>query len=937
MQRLKLFVLASFAVLSLGFYFSQLHVTRVEGRVSGGQLAVPTSVTASDGAYASKVGLHWDTIRNATLYRVFRNTANIPESASDVGLTAANYYFDASAEAGQTYFYWVRAENGSTVSALSSADEGTRAVGTIMDQTFPPLEPPVAPPGNEMTAAKAYLGKALFWDEQLSSTKTVSCGTCHRPDKGGSDPRTVINSTRSQNPGFDGTFNTADDVFASPGVPQSSVDGIYTLNPVYGYNEQVTGRKAPSYLNSGYSTNGLFWDGRATEQFHDQITGEILLAGGASLESQSAGPPVSPAEMGHTNRDWSQVASRVAASKPLALASNVPSGLRTWIGDRTYPELFQEVFGTPDVTPARISMAIATHERTLFSDQTPLDRWASGLEQLSPQEDAGRQLFVSLQCNACHAGSLLSNHSFQNIGVRPPAEDKGRGAITLDAGDDGKFKTPTLRNVELHGPYMHNGRFATLEDVVGLYNRGGDFDAPNIDHALIRPLNLTFQERGELAAFMKRPLTDPRVRDQLPPFDRPQLYTESNRIPVVTGTGRSGSGGVIPKILAIEPPVVGNPSFTVCVTSALGGANGVLVVDAADPGVGTVIPAAGSLARITTSIRGGGSGDGYASVNFSIPNNPAIVGRTFYARWYVSDAAADNGFSVSPVAQFTIFGDTPAHSVISDFDGDRRSDISVWRASSGVWYSTNSSNGSQAALQFGTSGDRIVPGDYDGDGRTDQAVFRPSDGNWYVQGSSSGFTAFPFGTSEDLPVQGDFDGDGRTDMAVFRPSSGIWYVRQSRDGFTALQFGTAGDKPVTGDYDGDGKSDMAVFRPSSGVWYILGSSSGFSAVQFGLTTDRVIPADYDGDGKTDIAVYRGSQGVWYIMGSASGFEAIPFGLDVDVPSPGDFDGDGHADICVFRPSEGTWYRLNSSNSAFFAIQYGVPTDQPTESGYVPGQ
>ena len=324
-------------------------------------------------------------------------------------------------------------------------------------------------------------------------------------------------------------------------------------------------------------------------------TGEILLTSQASLESQSAGPPVSPAEMGHTNRDWSQVAARVAASKPLALANNIPAGLRTWIGSRTYPELFNEVFGTPDVTPARISMAIATHERTLFSDQTPLDRWAYGIEQLTPQEEAGRLLFISQQCNACHAGSLLANHQFQNIGVRPPAEDRGRGAITMNAIDDGKFKTPTLRNVELHGPYMHNGRVATLDDVVGFYNRGGDFDAPNIDHSLIHPLDLTFTQRAELVAFLKRPLTDLRVRDQLPPFDRPQLYTESSRIPQVTGTGRAGSGGITPKVIAIEPPLVGNPSFTVCVTDALGGTQAVLVIDSSDPGVGSTIPASGSF------------------------------------------------------------------------------------------------------------------------------------------------------------------------------------------------------------------------------------------------------------------------------------------------------------------------------------------------------
>ena len=109
------------------------------------------------------------------------------------------------------------------------------------------------------------LGKALFWDEQLSSTKTVSCGTCHRPAEGGSDPRTVINDSRSRNAGADNTFNTADDVFGSPGVPVNNQNGTYTLSDYFGFNDQVTNRKSPSYLNAGYSPNGLFWDGRATD------------------------------------------------------------------------------------------------------------------------------------------------------------------------------------------------------------------------------------------------------------------------------------------------------------------------------------------------------------------------------------------------------------------------------------------------------------------------------------------------------------------------------------------------------------------------------------------------------------------------------------------------------------------------------------------------
>jgi cytochrome c peroxidase len=215
---------------------------------------------------------------------------------------------------------------------------------------------------------------------------------------------------------------------------------------------------------------------RASDAFTDPVSNVVLLASRAGLESQSSGPPVSPAEMGHAGRDWPQVATRVAASRPLALANNIPAGLSAWIDGRSYAELFEEAFGTPDITPARISMAIATHERTLFSDRTPLDKWSEGIgTPLTPSEDSGLNLFIENSCNICHSGPLLADHRFHNIGVRLALEDRGRGAITGNTSNDGEFKTPNLRNVELHGPFMHNGRFSTLEDVIEFYNRGGDF------------------------------------------------------------------------------------------------------------------------------------------------------------------------------------------------------------------------------------------------------------------------------------------------------------------------------------------------------------------------------------------------------------------------------------------------------------------------------
>ncbi|MEZ5426592.1 MAG: hypothetical protein R2747_10030 [Pyrinomonadaceae bacterium] len=268
-----------------------------------------------------------------------------------------------------------------------------------------------------------------------------------------------------------------------------------------------------------------------------------------------------------------------------------------------------------------------------------------------------------------------------------------------------------------------------------------------------------------------------------------------------------------------------------------------------------------------------------------------------------------------------------------DFDGDGKTDISIFRPSGGQWWYLRSSDGGNRAFQFGTSTDKLVPADYTGDGKTDIAFWRESTGEWFIlRSEDSSFYSFPFGALGDIPVPADFDGDGQADPAIFRSSNSTWFILRSSDsGTTITSFGAAGDLPVAADYDGDGRSDIAIFRPSDGSWWLNRSQSGLIVFSFGTSTDKTVPEDYTGDGLADVAFWRPSTGEWFVLRSEdSSFYSFPFGAGTDVPSPGDFDGDGRADPAVFRPSGATWF-IQGSTSGTQIRNFGLNGDVPVPS------
>jgi uncharacterized delta-60 repeat protein len=272
-----------------------------------------------------------------------------------------------------------------------------------------------------------------------------------------------------------------------------------------------------------------------------------------------------------------------------------------------------------------------------------------------------------------------------------------------------------------------------------------------------------------------------------------------------------------------------------------------------------------------------------------------------------------------------------------DFDGDNRTDISIFRSGPGQWWYLRSSDNDSRAFQFGQSTDKLVPADFTGDGKTDIAFWRPSTGQWFVlRSEDNSFFAFDFGTNGDIPIPADFDGDGKADPAIFRPSNSTWFILNSGGGTTIQQFGLNGDAPIPNDFDSDGKADLAVYRPSESQWFYQRSTDlvvkGF---QFGSNGDKAVPADFTGDGKADIAFWRPSSGEWFILRSEdNSFFAFPFGTNGDIPTPGDYDGDGTADAAVFRPSNNVWF-LQQSTNGFTAVAFGVSGDIPLPNVFVP--
>jgi cytochrome c peroxidase len=344
----------------------------------------------------------------------------------------------------------------------------------LADSAMLGLPPVPIPADNPQSPEKVALGDKLYNDARFSSTGKVSCATCHDPKKG-------------------------------------FVDGLQVSK---GVHDQTGTRNAPTVINAAYMPS-QFWDGREPD-----------------LEGQSKQPPVNPVEGGLPNHD------------PI---------LKIVRTDPDYASMFKAVFdvGPDAVTMDHVAKAIAAFERTVVAGDSPFDRYQYGGDEsaLTEAQIRGLNLFrLKGRCVSCHVieetQALFTDGKFHNIGIgfktiqgkeRQTAEaflkekragadvDKavltrkniselGRFAVSDKLTEVGAFKTATLRNVDVTGPYMHDGSLKTLEDVIDFYNNGGRLNAddPLSDFLSggIRPLSLTDREKSDLVAFLKA-LTSP--------------------------------------------------------------------------------------------------------------------------------------------------------------------------------------------------------------------------------------------------------------------------------------------------------------------------------------------------------------------------------------------------------------------------------------------
>jgi len=355
--------------------------------------------------------------------------------------------------------------------AIQACTKDDRSTAVVLPASTPI---PSVPATNPITNDTALLGQALFWDPILSGGKDVACATCHHPNNAYTDGLDLSLGPNAVGYGQNRRFLRPNDV-------------------------PLMNRNSPTLLNTAFNgmdisgnyeslTAPMFWDSRAK-----------------SLESQLIGPLTTFEEMrGHAYTEAVTMDSLVARLSKIA----------------EYRQLFQNVFGnSQSITGATIGKAISTFERTLVAMNSPYDRYQKGEKTaLTEQQIQGMVLFKDEGCPICHSGPMFSDYKLHVMSVPDNTQ-----LTRSDAGAGGRyaFRTPSLRNVGLTAPYMHNGVFQTLEQVLKFYDDIGEPISQN-PHVPVQQLDANIQrialrdfEQKQVISFLEA-LTDPKFNKYIP-------------------------------------------------------------------------------------------------------------------------------------------------------------------------------------------------------------------------------------------------------------------------------------------------------------------------------------------------------------------------------------------------------------------------------------
>ncbi len=317
----------------------------------------------------------------------------------------------------------------------------------------------IYPADNPYSLEKEELGRLLFWDPVLSGTQEVACATCHHPDKGYADGLTFSRGV------------------GATGLGTNRIGGMQTTRNAHTViNTAFNGMNIQGQYNPVLAP--MFWDNRAT-----------------SLEEQAGLPLLSKEEM-----RGSDIAEEDLMPLILDRLNAIPD----------YQAKFNAAFGTSVITQDLLLKAIATFERSLIATNSPFDEYMRGDENaLSRRELDGLNTFIAVGCADCHSGPMFSDYELHVVGVPDNITPVDRGAT-----NDFDFRTPTLRNVALTAPYMHNGSLRTLEDVLDFYedvSEGGRRGNNNINANLdqndldeeIRDLRLNGNQIDDIISFLE--------------------------------------------------------------------------------------------------------------------------------------------------------------------------------------------------------------------------------------------------------------------------------------------------------------------------------------------------------------------------------------------------------------------------------------------------